>query len=78
MQVKKSIQALIDSAKVSGSMVEETQVTVMVSRVGASSWTEFERLMIFADGTATAIAPDNMTRRQVQTIKGMKQIVGVA
>jgi hypothetical protein len=78
MQVKKSIQALIDSAKASGSMVEETQVTVMVSRVGASSWAESERLMIFADGTATAIAPDNITRRQVRTIKGMKQIIGVA
>jgi hypothetical protein len=77
MQVKKSIQALIDSAKASGSMIEETQVTVMISRVGASSWAEAERLMIFSDGTATAISPDNVTRRQVRTIKGMKQIIGV-
>lgn len=77
MQLKQSLQSLVDSAKTEGAIISETSATVMVSAIGATQWDSSPRLMIFADNTAIVINPDN-TRRRLRTVKSMKEVVGLA
>jgi hypothetical protein len=76
MKTTTAIRSIIDQAKKSGALVQETSVTVMISRIGATYWNEFDRVMIFADGTATKISSIG-ANRQLRSHQAIKDVIGL-
>jgi hypothetical protein len=48
----------------------------MISRIGATYWNEFDRVMIFADGTATKISSIG-ANRQLRSHQAIKDVIGL-
>jgi hypothetical protein len=76
MKATTGIRSIIDQAERAGALVQETSVTVMISRIGATYWNEFDRVMIFADGTATKISSIG-TNRQLGSHQAIREVIGL-
>ena len=76
MNATTAIRSIIDQAEKAGALVQETSATVMISRIGATHWNEFDRVMIFADGTATKISPIG-NNKQLRSHQAIKEVIGI-